>query len=185
MTQLTPHWRLLLPALLLLLAGCATSPETRYYTLMGTEPASQPEQLWPLTVTRVQMPEYLDDSRLWVRSQGYQITALANVRWAESLPRATTRSLQQHLGTVSDAAGGGERLLVDLDAFEARWSDSGEQDQVVLRGQWQVAGAEGSAQRIQLQADLSDRNPATLVAAMSGLLKQLAEEITRGQAAYQ
>ncbi|MDX1588099.1 MAG: PqiC family protein [Oleiphilaceae bacterium] len=168
--------------LLLGLAACASPPETRFYTLSDAEPVSTEAPVspqTPLMMSRVQMPEYLDDRRLWVRTESHRLQALPNVRWAESLPRATTGYLQQRLGAVTERVhdGGGHRLLVDLDHFEARWGESGEEDRMILSGRWRLEGQSGPAHPFREERVLEDRQAATLVAAKSRLLERLAEEI--------
>lgn len=165
----------LLPVMLL--AGCASSPDTQFYTLVSSDAPSDSETRQPVQVARVQMPEYLDSNRLWVRTATHRIEAIPDVRWAESLPRASTRSLQQLLGAEGGSVSDAERLLVDLDVFEGRWNLSGEQDQAVMRGHWQLSGEAGSGQPIRLQVTLADREAQTLVAAQSRLLQMLAEDI--------
>lgn len=158
----------------LLLVGCASSPEVRFFVLDGVE-QTEPRMDEALYVTRVQVPEYLDSTRLWVRTDVHRMQRLPHVRWAENFPRALTRSLQEQLSGDVTEASADRRLLVDVRRFEARWVEG--EDQVVLVAVWGFSGQEGSGQRTRLTASLDDRDPETLVAAQSRLWRELADAI--------
>jgi len=156
----------------LLLAGCASVPETRYFTLdAGDHRASAPEKT--LGVHRVSVPDYLDDDRIRVRPEAHRVEALPYVRWAERIPRAMTRILQRHFGAMSGADRSGY-LTVDIHRFEAVW---GETDRVVLVAYWRLEQGTGRACPVQLQEPLADRDPATLVAAKAQLVAALADRM--------
>lgn len=155
-----------------LVAGCASTPETRYFTLDGghEKVADEGEAI---SVRPVRVPDYLDDNRIWVRPEPHRVKALPHVRWAERLPRAITRSLQMHFGAVS-GADRPDQLLVDIQRFEAVW---GETDRVVLVAHWRVEQRSGDTCRMELEEPLSDRDAATLVAAKAALVTELASRI--------
>lgn len=180
----------LLPGLALLvgLAGCASTPDLRFYTLSDAQPvakAAMDDAPGALTVARVRVPEYLDDRRLWVRTGDHRLETLPYVRWAESLPRAVTRYLQQRLGAPAEtgSVGEGPRLLVDLDHFEARWGQGGEPDRMILSGRWQLEGQPGATHSIHEELALESRDAASLVAAKSRLLERLVEQVARASGA--
>lgn len=161
-------WLLLL---LVSLVGCSSTPETRYHSLTPAQP-TQPQDI-QLHVSRVQMPDYLDDTRLWVRNGPHQFGALPNVRWVEPFPRAMTRSLQHQLGESVAESDDLPRLLLDVHHFEALWATNPEQDRVVLTVLWQIRNADATAGRITLEEPLPDREVATLVTIKSELVNQL------------
>lgn len=158
----------------LLMAGCASPPELRYFTLAPTEEIAQK---WrePLYVSRVQVPAYLDDNRIWVRPQTHRVEALPNARWAERLPLAITRSLQNQFGPGVAEASGRARLSVDIQQFEAVWADGEPGARVILRAAWRIG--EGQARTVTLKTTAPDRRASTLVAVMSSQVGQLAKAI--------
>lgn len=160
---------------MLSMAGCASPPELRYFTLDADE---QVADKWPepLYVSRVQVPEYLDDNRIWVRPQTHRVETLPHVRWAERLPRAITRSLQNQFGTGVAEASGRTRLMVDIQRFEAIWDDEGDTGaRVVLKAAWRIG--DGDARTVSLKATAPDRKASTLVAVMSSQVSRLAKAI--------
>ena len=157
-----------------LMAGCASPPELRYFTL---EPTEQVARKWrePLYVSRVQVPAYLDDNRIWVRPQTHRVETLPNARWAERLPLAITRSLQNQFGAGVAEASDGARLSVDIQQFEAVWADGEPGARVVLRAAWRIG--DGEARSLSMKATAPDREASTLVAVMSSQVGQLAKAI--------
>ncbi|TDT43983.1 putative lipoprotein YmbA [Halospina denitrificans] len=156
------------------LSGCASPPELRYFTLGSDEQVVEKRQE-PLYVARVQVPEYLDDNRIWVRPEPHRIEALPHVRWAERLPRAITRSLQNQFGTGVAEASEGPRLLVDIQRFEAVWDGGDKGARVVLRAAWRIG--DGDARSVTFKANAPDREASTLVKVMSNQVGQLAKAI--------
>jgi uncharacterized lipoprotein YmbA len=156
------------------MAGCASPPELRYFTLGSDEQVVEKRQE-SLYVARVQVPEYLDDNRIWVRPEPHRVAALPHVRWAERLPRAITRSLQNQFGTGLDEASGSIRLVVDIQRFEAVWDEGDEGARVVLRAAWRIG--DGDARSATIKATVPDREASTLVAVMSNQVGQLAKAI--------
>ena len=156
------------------MAGCASPPELRYFTL---DPDEQVADKWqePLYVSRVQVPGYLDDNRIWVRPEPHRVEALPHVRWAERLPRAITRSLQNQFGTGVAEASGRTRLMVDIQRFEAVWDKGEAGARVVLRASWRIG--DGDARSVTLKASVPDREASTLVSVMSRQVGQLAKAI--------
>lgn len=171
MNRFQLYLAVLVPALLV--AGCASPPALDYYTL-GPD-GSVVEWDEPLYVSRVQVPEYLDDNRIWVRTATHRVESLPNVRWAERLPRAITRRLQEQFGTGVAEASGRPRLSVDIQRFEAVWEEDGPGARVVLRAAWRIG--DGEARTTTLEATAPDRDPSTLVAVMSDQVAELAEAI--------
>lgn len=155
-----------------LAVGCASAPETRYFTLDDAHEKVVTEGE-AIAVRPVRVPDYLDDNRIWVRPDAHRVEPLPHVRWAEPMPRAITRSLKMYLGGVSEAERP-RQLLVDIHRFEAIW---GQPDRVVLVAQWRLQQHSGGVCRIELDEPLSDRDAATLVAAKGRLVTELANRI--------
>lgn len=160
------------------MTGCASPPDLRYFTL-GPDERVVEEVREPLYVSRVQVPEYLDDNRIWVRVDTHRVETLSHVRWAERLPRAITRRLQQQLGTGVDEAPGRPRLMVDIQRFEAVWDEGEPGARVQLEAAWRIG--DGQTQTASLTATAANRDASTLVAVMSSqvgaLAKTIAEQI--------
>lgn len=130
-------------------------------------------------VRRVRVPEYLDNYDIQLRTDDYVLTRMANAKWAERLPAAITRLLQQTI----DAKLIGERdqhydVDVTVDSFEPQPSG-----QVVLAARWKVVDTRDQSviardSTVIQQALLAKpRDPATVGRAMSEAVRELAFEI--------
>ena len=159
----------------LFLVGCAGTPEIRYFTLdTADEIAADPST--KLYISRVQVPDYLDDNRLWVRPEPHRLEALPYVRWAEHLPRAITRGLQLRLGAGISEPTDGHRVLVDVYRFEANWGDGERPDRMILTAGWRIENGAGREQ-LRLEKPVPDRDAATLVAIKAELVTELSKRI--------
>ena len=156
------------------IGGCASPPELRYFTLDPDERVASSARE-PLYVSRVRVPDYLNDNRIWVRPETHRVEALPHVRWAERLPRAITRSLQNQLGTGVAEASAKPRLMVDIQRFEAVLEEGEPGARVVLSGAWRIG--DGEARAVRLRASAPDRDASTLVAVMSSQVGALAKAI--------
>lgn len=124
----------------LLLAGCSSLPPLKH--VMLTPPQTQRLAARPSDwkVRRVQMPEYLDNYDIQLRTANYVLTQLPNARWAERLPVATTRLLQQTINEkLQNNRDKHYEVHVDVDTFEPQPSG-----QVVLAASWRVTNASGA-----------------------------------------
>ena len=158
----------------LLMAGCASPPPLQYFTLEPTQHVAI-EGRESLYVSRVQVPAYLDDNRIWVRPETHRVDVLPNARWAERLPLAITRSLRNQFGPGVAEATGRPRLSVDIQQFEAVWADREVGAEVVLRAAWRIG--EGDARTVTLKATAPDRRASALVRVMSNQVAQLSKVI--------
>jgi uncharacterized lipoprotein YmbA len=115
-----------------LLAGCASAPPVRYYSLGSTAPAPQAAPATPLLIELppVAMPERLLRPQLVVRTPQAQVEILELHRWAApfdaELHDALAAGMAQQLGAV-DVSGGGRlagqpvyRVAVQLRQWEAQ-----------------------------------------------------------------
>ncbi len=115
-----------------LLAGCASTPPVRYYSLGNPIQASTAAPAMPLLIELppVAMPERLVRPHLVVRTSGGQIDVLELHRWAApfdaELHDALAAGIAQQLGAV-DVSGGGRlagqpvyRIKVQLRQWDAQ-----------------------------------------------------------------
>ena len=180
----------LLPSLVLLLAlaGCASSPETRFYSL---EPRSGPSDGLalegpPVGVAAVELPTELQRRALVYRKGPNELDVLGTHRWAGPLDRMVRRTLAVDLAAqLGEAAvilpgqpkpAAGMRYLVVV-VREFAYGPAGV---VALEARWTLLDADQNArftrtERIEAAA-VSDRPP-DVVAAMGDALAELARRI--------
>jgi uncharacterized lipoprotein YmbA len=97
---MTAYWRLaLLLPLAAWLAGCAGTPETRYFALGNAEVAApaRPSKLM-LAVGPVDLPRYLDRPQIVSRQGDNRLAVDEFNRWGGSLEEEIVRVLGDHLG---------------------------------------------------------------------------------------
>lgn len=181
---MTSHLRVLASILtatgfLVLLNACAgqQQPPIQYYTISSDTPAefSLPQ---PVRVARVRVPDYIDNDRMWMRTQSQQLNHVARVRWAEPLGAAMTRELNSSLGTGLTQNREHPLLLVTLDRLEAQWTGDG--DAVVLIARWALEspGGESLTQgQIRLHEPLRDRSAESIASAISRLVVAMNQKI--------
>jgi uncharacterized lipoprotein YmbA len=153
-----PKLRQLIPLLVALaLAGCASSPPTRFYTLEPVPPARPAAALAgaPVTVDAVNVPGLLDREQIVRRSGPNQVDLAGTDRWAAPFDSMARRVLARDLAARLPAQmvllpgepspGGPKRsIVVDIEDFagdvagrvvlDARWTLlSGEPSKPVLR----------------------------------------------------
>jgi len=112
-----------------MLAGCASSPPTRFYMLSAPEqPAAK--AVYSVAVGPVTVPEIVDRPQFVLRSAANEVTITEQTRWAGSLqneiPRVIAANLAQSLGDtqvwVYSKGAGSEadyRVTVDIQRFES------------------------------------------------------------------
>tara|TARA_B100002049_G_scaffold197515_1_gene155302 strand:- start:617 stop:1165 length:549 start_codon:yes stop_codon:yes gene_type:complete len=130
-------------------------------------------------VRRVRVPEYLDNYDVQLRTDEYVLTRMPNAKWAERLPIAMTRLLQQ---TIDEKLVGKRdreyEVEVAIDAFEPQASG-----QVVLAARWKVTDSrrENVVARdntvIQQALPARGRDAAAVGRAMSDAVRELAIQI--------
>ena len=181
-------------ALFLIVAGCASGPESRIYVLtapgqVAAVDAPDPEQP-SVQLQPVLVPDYLDTTDLLLRSGPYEVKVSPTARWGErmskgltdALSAALTARLSQHLVTSDQDDGRSSRqILVDVSAFDL-WPDG----HCVLTASWTIleghthnnvfAGRDVFEVRAMGQGAVDD---AALVAAMARAVGELADRIAK------
>lgn len=169
----------IVPGLLLALAGCVSQqqPPIQYYTISSDAPA---EFSLPHTVrvARVRVPDYIDNDRIWMRTQSQELKHVARVRWAEPMGAAITRELNSSLGTGLTQDRNHPLLLVTLDRLEAQWTSSG--DAVVLIARWALESPDGESLtqgHIRLRQSLANRSAESIAGATSDLIVDMNQQL--------
>ena len=178
----------------LVLAGCAATPPTRFYTLMpmtqlqAAKPAVAAKKV-TVNITPVEIPDYLDRLQIVTRDGGNELKLADLDRWAGSLAENIALVLAENLSLLL----GSEQVIayprvqtaipdytvavrvIQLDCIPG--------DQVQLKAQWTLlAGAERKESVTRMAAyteKLGDRQYETMVAAVSRTLAQLSRDIAR------
>lgn len=120
-----------------LLTACGGLPPLQRVTLSPpqTQRAGAEPSDWQ--VRRVQVPEYLDNYDIQLRSQSHILDRLPNARWAERLPVAMTRLLQETIDEkLVNNRDKNYEVHVTVDTFEPQPSGK-----VVLSAEWRVTDA--------------------------------------------
>lgn len=136
-------------------------------------------------VKPVLVPDYLDVTDIVVRREGNVVTPSTTGRWAERLSAGVSRAIVAEIGrrvprlVVSSTVSAGRpsrQVLVELQDFGPRNDGS-----IVLLAQWRVLDPGGArelaGETLSLTASLRGQGDAEIVAAMGGLVEQLAERI--------
>jgi uncharacterized lipoprotein YmbA len=135
----------------LLLSGCASSPQSRFYTLTATaaETAGKPDQTMPsIAIASVTIPELVNRPQMVIRAEGSQVELLETHRWAEplknSIPLTVAENIARILGTdqvstYHQSASNYAELKVYLDI--QRFESIG--NQVMLDALWTIRPADG------------------------------------------
>ncbi len=187
---LTRHWPLM--ALMLLLAGCGSSPPTHYYTLTP-DPAPVPgyhpveHKGHAVMIGHVDIPGELDRDSLVTRIGPNRLNVSDQDRWAgpldEMIRRILAADLRERLHSVTVLAPGdpvperGARaVLVVIRHF---MGDS--TGHVVLEADWSLVSARSAKPLFTRHASLTTEAGAgtapAVVAAMSRALAELSDEI--------
>ena len=180
----------LLTLLLLLLAGCGTSPPVQYYGLDSMDISyTQDEEGAPvLALGPFRMPEYLNRSQMVTRGHGAELIVDDVNRWAEPLDDAIHRILASNLDRLLDAVvvvaypsstllAVDYRLVGRIGHFSA-----GEDGLVILEVQWGAADTEGHMlmapprSRYESQATVPG-DPESIARAMSDALEQFSRDM--------
>ena len=194
MTRLSPA-SLILAALTLAVAGCSSTPATRFYSLASIAPAA-PESPRPagqglaVAVGTVTLPAYLDRPQMVTRPGVYAVDLAEFDRWSEPLqdmvPRVIAENLSVLLGSDQVYLSPRRRLPglthqidIAIDRF-----DLDDQDRVVLAARWDLVERSRdevvSSRRITITEPAADRSYDTIAAAMSKALALLSRDIADG-----
>ncbi|UFS70651.1 ABC-type transport auxiliary lipoprotein family protein [Geomonas sp. RF6] len=181
-------------ALTLCLAGCASSPHTRFYTLhpvgeRQVERTATPAAPVSVFVRPVDIPDYLDRPQIVTRSGHNELVLAEFDRWAGSLADDITavvaEDLSRLLGTervYSNRSVQGEKADYTV-ALRILRLDCTPGESVFMRAQWLVrCPGEGKSVSVQggtFTAPVKDRQYQTVVAAVSKVLEQVSIAIAR------
>jgi len=158
-------------AAVLILAGCASSPDNRYYILEAVPPSAPSTPSAPLRLNGFHLPPLYDRPQIVERSGPQSVAFLEYDRWAEPLDRMGARVLRRDLelrGVASQGAGAG--LVVTVDEFMADRSGS-----VTFNGGWRIGECRDRHFAMTERSDGTDS--ARIASAMSRLLGRLADEL--------
>lgn len=169
------------------LAGCAGSPEMRYYVLAAEgEPAAPPDPAATrVSLTQVAIPELVDRPQIVVRVAPHRVERSELHRWGEPLregvPRVLAEDLGRRLGSryaVSAGPHPGAPAAVRV-AVAIRRFDAVPGSEVTLDAEWSVRAAEGPARAGQsrVREPIREASHAGVAAAFSRALDRLAGEI--------
>lgn len=184
------HW-LLACGLTLLLAGCGTTPPTRFYQLTPQPPAAGERQVQlsglAVGVGPVRLADYLGRPQIVLREQENRLTVREFDRWGGGLETNISMVIAENLslllGTDSAITFPWEReLLPDYQVIiDIRRLDADQHNQVSLIALWQVllTGERTllSIRRSEIREPMADAGVEALVAAQSRALSRLSAEI--------
>lgn len=177
-TLVLPRALLAAMAATLLMVGCGSLPPVQQVLLSPPQTQRPAARASDWTVQRVQMPEYLDNYDIQLRSEDYVLTQLPDAKWAERLPVAVTRLLQQTINAKLVADRDKHyQVDVNVDAFEPQPSGN-----VVLAASWRVTDADGETvahdhSLIKQPLPETERNAGAIGLAMSTAVRELAMQI--------
>lgn len=160
------------------LSACGSVPPLKHVMLSPPQTEGLPAQPSNWHVRRVKMPEYLDNYDIQLRTDDYVLTRLPDAKWAERLPVACTRLLQQTIDEkLLHNRNKHYRVDVHISTFEPQPSGH-----VVLSAQWKVVNSDGhvvARSNAQIQEPLPrlNRSPSDVGRAMSTAIRELAGRI--------
>jgi uncharacterized protein len=185
-----------LAALVVLLAGCASSPSVRFYTLT---PAGQQEKEtfapgtahpFSVSIAPVEIPDYLDRPQIVTR-QGLNELKLAEFdHWAGSLSDNISAVLVENIATFL----GSDRVAVHPGiqgektdftvALRILRLDFLPGNRVILKAQWTIFAGQDrkdvATRTTTCTESLADKRYETMVASLSRALEQISREIAQG-----
>ncbi len=166
---------------LLLLAACASSPPTRFYTLSDTSPATPaPPGVGLITLDRVTIPGEIDRPELVRRTGSNRVTLSDEDRWAAPLDEIIRRVLTDDIARRVPSPVAGQQYGVSLDVHEF-YGDAA--CNVTLRAVWTprrtaaTSAAPAPPVNEEIRTPSSGACPATLPQTMSLALGELSDRI--------
>ena len=180
----------------LVLAGCGTSPPSRFYVLnavkaqeTGGQVTTAPQSGF-IAVGPVQIPDYLDRPQIVTRTAQNELAINEFERWGGSLREDVDRVLVENLSALLASDGvavvswkrrapGAYRLPVEVNRFDAVRGGS-----VLLKATWGVSSPDGTKVLLvkgsTISQPLNEKDYSAVVAAMSQTLGALSQEIAAG-----
>ena len=178
----------------LIFAGCAGSPQVRFYLLSPLVPQegnASPKTPTPVSVgvAPVEIPDYLNRPQIVTRDGRNELNLAEFDRWGGSLPDNIASVMTENLSLLlgSDRVqtvprGRGETVDYSL-VMRVLRLDCTPGDQVIMKIQWTLlagpAGKEGVTRVTTRSEKLKDARYDTLVAAVSNSLGEVSREIAR------
>jgi uncharacterized lipoprotein YmbA len=188
--------RLVPMALMLTLAGCLSTPPTKFYTI-DPVPASTPVQAVagaPVAVADIRLPGTLDRKEIVRRAGANQLDIAGTERWAAPLDEMIRRVLTQDLAMrlpagmvmTSNEPAPSEPLrtvAVDIDGFDGDLAGH-----VVLDAHWSVLTGTPARPVLRrhdrIEANAASADPGAQAATLSRALGDLADRIAAALAEH-
>jgi uncharacterized protein len=179
--------------LVIMLAGCGSSPSARFYTLsVGAAPEDAAPSKYRITVGPVTVPEVVDRPQFVVRVGANQVTILEQHRWAEPLQSEIARVIALNLAQVlgskqvstysQNVIGNADyRVIMDIQRFDSAFGEA-----VTVDALWTVRRASGepSTGRSLVREPVGGEGYDALAdahsRALAALSRQIAEAIRSG-----
>lgn len=167
-----------LVVLALVIAGCATPPRERFYTLNAPEPPVAAAEAPSVAVGPVSVPEMVDRPQFVVRTTANEVVIVEQARWAEPLKGAIARvvaaNLAAELGMRVGARNDADyRVTLDILRF-----DSGPDQAVLIDAAWTISGPKGRRTgRSVVQQKTTTKFYDAVAAAQSAALAAISREI--------
>lgn len=185
---MTNNFLLLIWPLLLVLAGCGSSPHVNYYRLTAQATALPAGESPALGVGPIEIPAYLDRDKFVYQQEGNTLRVAVTEQWAEPLEDGVERVMALNLASLLNtqnvrtfpwqskrAPEYGIRVnILDLDSNAT---------EATLTAEWLVykpasdKAVQRRISRLQLALDKGKTGPEHSAAAFSTLLYQLSETI--------
>lgn len=174
--------------LLILAAGCATTPEARFYALAAVATPPAAADAGPsLAIGPVDLPRYLDRPQIVSRAGDNRLLVDEFNRWGGALDQEITAVLAQALGQrlgTQRVYSYPSRIAPEVDyriALEVRRFDGELGGDVALEAAWSLVddrtGAILRTRRVDYREPTAGPDHAAYVAALQRTLQQLAEEL--------
>ena len=178
---------LVIPVVLMALAGCGTSADPGFYTLASMSGSATADVTGSVRITRPALAGYLDRPDFVSQTGDYQLRVNETVNWAEPLDamfgRVLADDLQQRLPAatvVTDANAGSAppRFAIETSVQQFNPVAGG---QAVLRGEAILTDRSAHAQPAPLPfiltAATGGGSATAVTAALSGLIGQYADQL--------
>ena len=176
----------------LALAGCATSPTTRFYVLTpvsrdAIEPAPGADGS-TIGIRSIELPDELDRPQIVTRTGPNTVHFAEFDRWSASLRDSARQLIAANLATLlqgdrvavypwTPGTSVDRQIFVEITRFDGELGG-----RCVLQARWRVLGGRGTPPSVYGESTLSEPSGpdyAALVAAQSRLLGALSAEIAR------
>lgn len=185
--------------LALLLAGCASSPPTRFYVLSALPQPAQAlgyaaGQEIAVGVGPIELPDYLDRAQLVTRSGQNELNLAEFDRWGESLKDNATQVLAENLALLLPSKKiaiypwkRSTTIQYQVAAKITRF-DHTQGGETALDVRWSIAAADGAelfSRQSHYAEGLAGDDAAATIAAMNRVLAQFSREVANTLAELQ